>query len=314
MYMNLLTTGAQVAEQTAEVVDKTTEVFGTGNIYNDVFYIIVLIVLVAVLAAALTINKALKSMLKVTMPEVVKEEQELALQKKAASKLAWKKSWNNFLGLKPIEQEKDLEIDHEYDGIVELNNPIPVWFNALFYSSIVFGVGYLLVYHVFGIGLNQDQEYEHEMAQADKAKQEYLSKSANAFDENTVEVDATGTLAANGKVIFASNCAACHGNNGEGTIGPNLTDRSWLHGGEIKDIFKTVKYGVPEKGMVPWEQTLTPAQIAEVSNYILTLRDTKPANPKPAEGVEVKSYESEGGAVETSEEGTSVDSTASSIK
>src|SRR5690606_41391888 len=161
-----------------------------------------------------------------------------------------------------------------------------------------------------GWGLNQDQEYEREMAKAEVAKQEFLAQSANSFDENTIEVDETGTLAANGKALFTTNCAACHGANGEGTIGPNLTDRFWLHGGEIKDIFKTVKYGVPEKGMVPWEQTLTPAQIAEVSNFILTLRDTNPANPKGAEGVEVIAYESEGRADGTEVEEPASDSTA----
>ena len=295
----------------SNVVPGTLLAIGTGNLYNDIFYLAVFFVLLGVLVAAITINKALRSMLKVTMPEVVKEEERLASEKKVARKNYWKKSWNYFMGLKPIEQEKDLIIDeHEYDGISELNNPIPVWFNALFYSTVVFSVVYLLIYQVTGWGLNQDQEYEREMAKAEIEKQEFLAQSANLFDENSIEVDETGTLAANGKALFATNCAACHGANGEGTIGPNLTDRFWLHGGEIKDIFKTVKYGVPEKGMVPWEQTLTPAQIAEVSNFILTMRDTKPANPKGAEGVEIVAYESEGGAGEAVEEEAAADSTA----
>jgi len=290
-----------------EVAAAAPQTFGTGNLYNDIFYIVVFLVLIAVLFAAITINKALRTMLKVTMPDVVQEEARLKAERKASSQSAWARRWNTFIGLKPIEQEESLKIeDHEYDGIAELNNPIPLWFNALFYSTVVFAVVYILIYHVFG-GLNQDQEYEREMAQAEIEKAEFLSKSANAFDENTVEIDATGTLAANGKAIFAANCQACHGQSGEGTIGPNLTDRFWLHGGEIKDIFKTVKYGVPDKGMVPWEQTLTPAQIAEVSNYIVTLRDTKPANPKAAEGVEVASYQAEGGAAEPA---AATDSTA----
>lgn len=284
---------------------------GTGNLYNDIFYLAVFFVLIAVLAAAITINKALRSMLKVTMPEVVKEEERQKAEKKLSRKNYWKSTWNYIMGLKPLEEEKDMVIkNHEYDGIEELNNPIPVWFNALFYSSVVFAVVYLLIYQVFGWGLNQDQEYEREMAKAEIEKQEFLAQSANSFDENTIEVDETGTLAANGKALFTTNCAACHGANGEGTIGPNLTDRFWLHGGEIKDIFKTVKYGVPEKGMVPWEQTLTPAQIAEVSNFILTLRDTKPANPKGAEGVEVTAYEIEGGAAPAAEGEAPADSTA----
>ncbi len=293
----------------ADVAATSSMPIGTGNLYNDIFYITVFVVLLAVLFAAIAINKALRSMLKVTMPEVVKEESRLAAEKKIARKNYWKKTWDYITGLKPLEQEKSLVIeDHEYDGIEELNNPIPVWFSALFYASIVFGVVYILIYHVLGIGLNQDQEYEREMARAEKEKQEYLAQSANLFDENTITVDASGSLAANGKAIFTTNCAACHGNDGEGTIGPNLTDRHWIHGGEIKDIFRTIKYGVPDKGMVPWEQTLTPAQIAELSNYILTLRDTKPANPKEAQGEEILKYENEKGAEGDAEVATEQDS------
>ena len=265
--------------------------FGAVNIYGDILVLALIVVMIALLVTALVVNKAMRSMLKITMPEYLKQEEEQKKIAKAASKIQFKKRWNNLLGLRPIEQEKDLVIDHEYDGIQELDNPIPIWFNALFYSTVVFGLIYLLVYHVFGWGLNQDQEYVHEMAQAEKAKQAYLAQAANLVDEHSVTYNEA--LAPSGKAIYMANCAACHGNTGEGAIGPNLTDRYWLHGGEIKDLFKTIKYGIPEKGMVPWEQTLTPAQIAEVASYIITLRDSNPANAKIAEGSEVKAYESE---------------------
>lgn len=266
---------------------------GTVNLYNDILIITLIVVMIALLFAALVVNKAMKSILDVTMPEVVKKEKEEKLQKAALRKEKMTATWRKLLGVRPIEEEKDIMIDHSYDGIVELDNPIPIWFNVLFYGTIAFGFVYLLVYHVFGIGMNQDQEYLHEMAVAEKQKQEYLAQAANLVDENTVEYNAA--LAPAGKALYTANCAACHGANGEGTIGPNLTDRFWLHGGEIKDVFRTIKYGVPEKGMVPWEQTLTPGQIAEVASYILSLRDTNPANPKAAEGVEV-SYASEDAA------------------
>jgi cytochrome c oxidase cbb3-type subunit 3 len=254
----------------------------------------------ALLVFAIVIQKAMRSMLKITMPEAMRREAEQAQVERTERKIKWKKSWNNLLGLRPIEEEKDIMIDHEYDGIVELDNPIPLWFNVLFYSTVVFGIAYLFVYHVFGWGMNQDQEYLHEVAQAEKAKEEYLAQSANLIDETSVEFDPAMAVA--GKAIFMTNCAPCHGNAGEGTIGPNLTDRFWLHGGEIKEVFHTVKYGVPEKGMVPWEQTLTPAQIAEVSSYIITLRDTNPANPKAAEGVEVTYASAEASDVATAED------------
>lgn len=266
---------------------------GSGNIYTDILVLTLVVVMAALLVFAVVIQKAMRSILKITMPEAMQREAENAHVERAQRKVRWKKAWNNLLGLRPMEEEKDIMIDHEYDGIVELDNPIPLWFNVLFYSTVVFGVVYLLVYHVFGWGMNQDQEYLHEVAQAEKAKEEFLAQAANLIDETTVVFDAS--MATAGKAIYMTNCAACHGNSGEGTIGPNLTDNFWLHGGEIKDVFHTVKYGVPEKGMVPWEQTLTPAQIAEVSSYIITLRGTNPSNPKPAEGVEV-TYQVEGGA------------------
>lgn len=273
---------------------------GSVSLYSDILVITLIVVMITLLFAALVVNKAMKSILKITMPEVVQREEDEKRQKAAERKLKSQLAWRKLLGVRPIEEEKDIVIDHEYDGIVELDNPVPIWFNALFYGTIIFGLIYLLVYHVFGWGMNQDQEYLHEVAMAEKAKQEYLAQAANLVDESSVEFSAA--LAPAGKAIFTANCAACHGANGEGTIGPNLVDRFWLHGGEIKDIFKTVKYGIPEKGMVPWEQTLTPGQIAEVSSYIITLRDTKPANPKASEGSEVEKYDSEKSADDTAAE------------
>ena len=261
--------------------------FGAVNIYGDILMVTLIIVMITLLFFAVVVNNAIRSVLRLTIPDYDKQRK----AEKATKSTEAKARWNKLLGVRPIEEEKDIEIDHEFDGIKELDNPVPIWFNALFYGTICFGLIYLMVYHVFGWGMNQDQEYQHEMAVAEKAKQEYLAQAANLIDESSVEVNVDMAVA--GKAIFTANCVACHGANGEGGIGPNLTDKFWLHGGEIKDIFKTVKYGVPAKGMVPWEQTLTPGQIAEVSNYILTLRDTNPANAKAAEGVEVE-YEKAG--------------------
>ncbi|WP_240452889.1 MULTISPECIES: cbb3-type cytochrome c oxidase N-terminal domain-containing protein [Sphingobacterium] len=292
----------------AEPVEGVTQwKFGAADLYSDILIIALIVVMITLLFSAIVVNKAMKSILRLTMPELAKQEDEIKRLAKAQGKGRWGRIWSNLLELRPIEEEKDMVIDHEYDGIQELNNPIPTWFNALFYSTVLFGFVYLLVYHVFGWGMNQDQEYLQELAVAEKTKQEYLAQTANLIDESSVLFDAA--LAPAGKAIFAVNCVACHGGNGEGGIGPNLTDRFWIHGGEIKDVFKTVKYGVPEKGMVPWEQTLTPGQIAEVSSYILTLRDTKPANAKASEGVEIKAYESEGGSADDANK-TTTDSTA----
>lgn len=255
-----------------------------GSPYEFILTIILVITMLVILVATVMIDRSLKSILRFTFPEAAQE-----YARKKASKLTLSERlsnlWTKMLQLKPLEQEKDMVIDHEYDGIKELDNPVPMWFNVLFYSTVTFGLCYLLIYHVFEIGMTQTQEYEHEMAQAEIAKQEYLAQAANLIDESSIEIDAS--MIAAGRSIFSANCSACHGGAGEGGIGPNLTDNYWLHGGDIKEIFKTVKYGVPAKGMVPWEQTLTPGQIAEVSNYIMSIRNSNPPNPKAPEGTEL---------------------------
>lgn len=278
--MSLLLDIAPTAVESAEAVQSSTG-FGSNNLYIDILIIVLIVVMIALLASALMVNQAMKAIVRITMPELIEQE---AVKKQA--KKGWlKRFWNKIMGIRPISEEKDLVIDHEYDGIRELDNPVPIWFNFLFYGTIFFGAVYLFIYQVSGIGMNQDQEYAHEIAVADKERQAYLAASASNVDESTVEFEPD--LAVEGKAIFAANCVACHGGSGEGGIGPNLTDKYWLHGGEIKNIFKTIKYGVPDKGMVPWEQTLSPAQIAQVASYIVTLRDTHPANPKDPQGEEV---------------------------
>lgn len=189
--------------------------------------------------------------------------------------------WTKLLSLKPIEQEESLIIPHAYDGIHELNNPVPRWFNILFYGTMIFAVGYLYYYHIAD-GPKQDQEYATEMEKAAEDKRIFLARAAEKFDENSVKLD--GALIENGKTVFNTNCVACHGEHGQGTVGPNLTDQFWLHGGSINDIFKTVKYGVAAKGMASWEKNLSSKNIAEVVNYIMSLQGTRPANPKAPQG------------------------------
>lgn len=256
--------------------------------YNDILLIVIILAMLVIFAAVLVTLKALRTMLRVTMPELLtkeKSEKQKAELDGTASEQTW---WQKVMGLRPMAEEKDLLIEHEYDGIRELDNPVPVWFNAMFYVSIVFAVIYLLVYHVFGWGLNQDQEYEREMAQAEAAKQEWLAQSTNNIDETNVQVDNSPAVIESGFAIYTQNCAVCHGAAGEGGIGPNMADEYWIHGGEIEDVFRIVKYGVLDKGMIPWEQSLTPMQIAEVSNYILTFRGTNPPNAKEPQGDKVE--------------------------
>ncbi|WP_299699610.1 c-type cytochrome [uncultured Pontibacter sp.] len=170
---------------------------------------------------------------------------------------------------------------HDFDGIQEYDNDLPPWWKYMFYVSIVFAVGYMLHYHVFRTGALQIEEYEMEMQQA------ALIASQNVEDPNAVtnfEVLTDASALESGKSLYIQNCAACHGQAGEGTVGPNLTDEYWIHGGDVNDIFKTVKFGVPSKGMVPWQGKLTKDQMLEVSSYILSLQGTNPPNAKEAQG------------------------------
>lgn len=192
--------------------------------------------------------------------------------------------WNKLLSLKPLSEEKSLIMDHEFDGIQELDNPTPKWFIVLFYTTITFSVCYLLTYHVFHIGPLQYDEYKNEMAQAAVEKKIYLSKAANRVDENTVKLTTDPVVLADGKAVFTSHCTPCHGEHAQGVIGPNLTDDYWLHGGKINQVFTTIKYGVQSKGMPTWESQLTPKQIADVANYVKSLHGSNPANPKAPQG------------------------------
>ncbi|GAA4445214.1 hypothetical protein GCM10023188_48080 [Pontibacter saemangeumensis] len=170
---------------------------------------------------------------------------------------------------------------HDFDGIQEYDNDLPPWWKTMFYVTIVFSVAYMLHYHVFRTGALQTEEYETEMEQA------ALLAALTPDDPNAVtdfEVLTDDAALASGKSIFDTNCAACHGQEGQGTVGPNLTDEYWLHGDDINEIFKTVKYGVPAKGMVPWQGKLTKEQMLEVSSYILSLQGTNPANAKEPQG------------------------------
>ncbi|MGN6398595.1 MAG: cbb3-type cytochrome c oxidase N-terminal domain-containing protein [Mucilaginibacter sp.] len=192
--------------------------------------------------------------------------------------------WNKLLSLKPLSEEKKLVMEHEYDGIQELDNPIPAWFMYLFYITIAFAFCYLLVYHVFGVGQLQYAEYKTEMAQAEAAKKIYLSKQANRVDETTVKLVTDPQVISAGQAIFTQNCMACHGDHAQGNVGPNLTDDYWLHGGKINDVFKTIKYGVLAKGMPTWEKQLSPKQISDVANYVKSLHGTNPAGAKAPQG------------------------------
>ncbi|SFN75385.1 cytochrome c oxidase cbb3-type subunit 3 [Bizionia echini] len=199
--------------------------------------------------------------------------------------ITWfQETYKKLLGSKPMEEEHDIILDHNYDGIRELDNNLPPWWIYSFYASIVFAAVYLVRYHVFD-GKNQYDELETEYAQAAISIEEYKKNAKDLVDFNTVEVLTSAADIKAGQAIFETNCVACHMADGGGGIGPNLTDKYWILGGGIKNVFKTVSEGGRNgKGMISWKQSLKPAEMAQVSSYVLTFQGTTPANPKEAEG------------------------------
>lgn len=195
------------------------------------------------------------------------------------------RTWRNLdrrFFTKPAEKEADVLLDHDYDGIHELDNALPPWWKYGFYVTIVLAVMYLLRFHVFESGPSPEQEYAAEMKRADEQIKAYMAKAKDMVDENTVQFDATGIAV--GKELYLKTCVACHGQQGEGGVGPNLTDAYWIHGGSMGDIFKTIKYGFPDKGMQSWQQQFSPKQMAQLSSYIKTLKGTNPPNSKAPQG------------------------------
>jgi len=185
------------------------------------------------------------------------------------------------------DQEADILLEHDYDGIKELDNHLPPWWKWLFYVTIIWGAVYVIGYHYAGWFPLQEQEYATEMEEANATKlaQQTTSAEAGGFDESALVYTEDAEILAAGSKLYTRNCIPCHGAAGEGNaIGPNLTDNYWLHGGNIKNVFTIIKEGVPSKGMISWESQLSPTQIRDVSIYVLSLVGSNPANGKAPQG------------------------------
>jgi cytochrome c oxidase cbb3-type subunit 3 len=226
---------------------------------------------------------ALKSIAEALMTEDQKKA--LEIQKIEAKNNIWyKKLYKKLLGQRPIEEEGELILDHNYDGIRELDNSLPPWWVYGFYATILFSVIYLAKYHIFD-GDTQIEEYNKELVKAQIDIEEYKKTAKDLVDINTVQLLTEASDLNSGKTIYTTNCAVCHIADGGGRIGPNLTDQYWILGGGIKNVFKTISEGGRDgKGMISWKQTLKPSEIAQVASYVLTFQGTTPAEPKVAEG------------------------------
>ena len=185
---------------------------------------------------------------------------------------------------KAVENEGEIILDHNYDGIKELDNVLPPWWVYMFYATIIFGVVYLVRFHIAG-DYDQELEYEQEVAAAKIAIEEYKKNAKDLVDASTVALLTEASDLKAGEKIFQTNCVACHMADGGGGIGPNLTDQYWILGGGISNVFNTISEGGRDgKGMVAWKSSLKPNEIAQVASYVLQFEGTTPANPKDPEG------------------------------
>jgi len=187
----------------------------------------------------------------------------------------------------PLEQEKEIELDHSYDGIKELDNHLPPWWKWLFYGTIGWGIIYIIVFHITGTLPLQKEEYSNELAIAeDQVRKFKASQPQEEIDESKLVFNKDQAIIQKGKTIFMNNnCVACHRNDGGGNgIGPNLTDNYWLHGGDVKQIFHTIKNGVVEKGMPAWGKTMSQQDVRNVTFFVMSLQGSNPANAKAPQG------------------------------
>jgi cytochrome c oxidase cbb3-type subunit 3 len=204
----------------------------------------------------------------------------------------------------PSSADQDHLLDHNYDGIQEYDNPLPRWWLALFWATIIFTPLYILYFH-FGGGMLAVERYDQEMIAYYDKQAGKLQALGNMSESTLADLAADPSMMSGGKKIFQSKCSTCHGMFGEGGIGPNLTDNYWLHGGQLMDIYKTVSEGVPTKGMLAWERQLRPAELMAVAAYVGTLLGSEPPNPKPPQGEEyVRRPPSEAGPAETTSDDT----------
>jgi len=195
----------------------------------------------------------------------------------------WRKISDKLISATPIDKEDSIVLEHDFDGIRELDNVLPPWWKYLFYATIVFAVVYLVDYHVLNISPTSEAEYKDEIKAAELQKAELMGSGAFISEKTVILLTDQASILSGGE-IFKKNCVACHGTKAEGLVGPNLTDDYWIHGGGIKNLFKTITNGVPEKGMLSWKTQLKPKEIQEVASYVISLHGTNPPNAKPPQG------------------------------
>jgi cytochrome c oxidase cbb3-type subunit 3 len=258
-----------------------------ASIWDDpmlTFYVAIGFIFVVVLLVLLVAVYMLQVIKVMTRQAAQEKAKQLGIEYKEDPSI-WSKLWSESNDFVPLEKEADIMLDHNYDGIRELDNHLPPWWKWLFYLSIVFAGVYLLFYHVTDTLPLPLQEYENEISLAqEQAKKLQASSPVAAIDETNVKIVSDALAIADGKQTYLNNCASCHRKDGGGDIGPNLTDENWIHGGSVQDVFKVIRHGVQGTNMIAWDGFISPEKMQNVANYVLTLKGTNPENPKAPQG------------------------------
>jgi cytochrome c oxidase cbb3-type subunit 3 len=245
--------------------------------------------IVILFAIAIEVSIAsLKNILYYTMDEAARERYDAQQAEKGKRFVNLKERLQKIMTRsKPVEEEHEIVLDHNYDGIRELDNKLPPWWLYGFYLTILFAAIYLVRFHVFD-DYTQKEEYEQEVAEAKAAIEEYKKNNKDLIDLESVQFVTNESDLSAGKKVYTTNCVACHKADGGGGIGPNLTDKHWILGGGIKNVYKTIsKGGRSGKGMVAWENQLSAEEMQQVASYVLTLQGTEAAQPKEPQGEEI---------------------------
>ncbi|MDE3237030.1 MAG: c-type cytochrome [Bacteroidota bacterium] len=284
IFLFVLMSSTLFAAENTATADAAKQAVDTsiGGLSATSFYTLMSVIfLEVIILLALVYN--LKVLLRKEMVQVSAEEEVVV-----AKENVWKIWWSKMNSFRPVKEEAQIDLGHDYDGIRELDNRLPPWWLYGFYVCIIFAGVYLWRYHVAHSAPLSAEELKISLEKAEAEKQEYLKNAANNVDENTVKLLTSAADLDAGKKVFTTICAACHRADGGGMVGPNLTDDYWLHGGSISDVFKSIKYGWPEKGMKSWKDDFSPVQIAQIASYVKSLHGTNPPNPKEPQGTLVE--------------------------
>ncbi len=272
----------------AQPVANETKTFWTDPFNSPLLpmYLVALLVfitIILVMAVALQMLQILNALVKKAEEEKAAREGKIFVPPLSL----WNKFWQSVNASVPLAEEKSIDLGHDYDGIRELDNYLPPWWKGLFYACVIWGVIYMEMYHVSSSLPLSTEEYNNSVAEAEAAKQALLaSQPAAIIDENALLYNADAELIAKGKKVFTgNNCQSCHRDDGGGnTVGPNLTDDFWIHGGNIKQIFTTIKTGVVEKGMPTWGKVMSPQDVRDVTFFVMSLRGSNPPKAKAPQG------------------------------